>query len=105
MGETSSGRPEDRYGCRTVEADQALELNLGQTEFLPQGASEAEQAAAEVRARRPATTRPPLCQPRLIRLGEGSQLWEAIHTAGPPMKLTALPFGALGEQSSASRSQ
>lgn len=25
VGETSSGRPEDRYGCRTVEADLAWE--------------------------------------------------------------------------------
>ena len=30
--------PQDRCGCETVEADQALEENLGETELFPQGA-------------------------------------------------------------------
>jgi hypothetical protein len=30
--------PQDRYGCKTVEADQAWEENLGEAELLPQGA-------------------------------------------------------------------
>ena len=29
--------PQDRYGCETVEADQALEQNLGEVELFPQG--------------------------------------------------------------------
>ena len=39
--------PQDRCGCETVEADQALEENLGVIELLSQGACEAEQTTAE----------------------------------------------------------